>query len=779
MKKIITDTKTLAALLMAGAALAACSGDDNIVEELPATPAQHTYTMTIEASKGGGSDAATRALSIDGSGALNATWETSNEVKAYNYTQSSAFTGSLKPQSSGASATLTGSLTGSVDVDDIIYLRWPSVNADYTGQDGTLQTIAQRYDYTTGFAKVTSVDGTTIGAEDSSPSGGPVLFTNSQAIVKFTLIDKATDSPINATQLTIDAKVKGESRLIQSITYPDAYTLGPITINRTTPADNVVYAALPFSSQAHFTFNLAATDGTNTYTYEKAGVTMLNGRYYEITVKMNASQATPLTFEAKEAGASVTFNIHTSTATNPVEYSTDGSSWTTYTSGTAITLENVGDKVMFRGDNATYATSTNYSYFHCDKDCYVYGNLMSLISSTGYSTATELTAANTFRKLFYYYEDADHQVNSHILNHPSYPIVLPATTLTERCYDEMFNDCTGLTQAPALPATTLAAHCYSGMFWGCSGLTTAPTLPATTLANGCYSFMFYECTALAAAPALPATEMKDHCYSYMFYQCASLTKAPTLPATKLATYCYMGLFNHCSNLNSITCLATDISAENCTQLWTEGVAATGTFTKAGEMTGWTRGGDGIPEGWTVNDARGHALASSAVGEIVGSDGLAYYASDKNDLPSGVTAVAMVAYKSETPGKSLAIQLNGSSESKSWSGACKYSNYPSITGNPGTWRLPSKADWQNMFVGCAKSGDAISPDGNGQMDPIEGFKEKIGATGITWQSGFYWSSTDSGSEAWRVQVWLDGGDAYAFFVEYPTSDSNLVLGCLAF
>ena len=280
---MISSIKTLAALLMAGAAFAACSSEDNMIGGQPAS--QQTYTMTIEASKGGGSDAATRALSIDGSGALNATWETSNEVKAYNHTQSSAFTGSLKPQSSGVSATLTGSLTGSVAVDDIIYLRWPSVDADYTGQDGTLETIAQRYDYTTGVAQVTSVDGTTIGAEDSS-YGGPVLFTNSQAIVKFTLIDKATDSPINATQLTIDAKFNGESRLIQSITYPDAYTLGPITINRNAPADNVVYAALPFSSQANFTFNLTATDGTHNYTYEKAGVKMINGRYYEVTVKM-------------------------------------------------------------------------------------------------------------------------------------------------------------------------------------------------------------------------------------------------------------------------------------------------------------------------------------------------------------------------------------------------------------------------------------------------------------------------------------------------------------
>ncbi len=588
MKKIITDIKSLAALLMAGAALAACSGDDNIVEELPATPTQHTYTMTIEATKGGDA-ATTRALALAGK-TLNATWETSNEVKAYNYTQSSAFTGSLKPQSDGALATLTGSLTGSVAVDDIIYLRWPSVDADYTGQDGTLETIAQHYDYTTGFAQVTSVDGTTIGAEDSSPSGGPVLFTNSQAIVKFTLIDKATDSPINATQLTIDAKVKGESRLIQSITYPNTYTLGPITIDRTSSADNVVYAALPFSSQAHFTFNLAATDGTNTYTYEKAGVTMLNGRYYEITVKMNASQATPLTFEAKEADASVTFNIHTSTATNPVEYSTDGSNWTHYTSGTAIPLANVGDKVMFRGDNATYAASSDaVSTFTCDNDCYVYGNVMSLVSPTGYETATALTAGNTFCNLF--------KANNHIWSHPTNPIVLPATTLSNNCYFGMFDGCTNLTKAPTLPATKMEVGCYLQMFKG-TGITVAPALPATTLAQSCYKMMFYECPNLTMPPGLPATKLETLCYAAMFGLCPNLETAPALPATTLVNSCYYGMFSGCTKLNNVTCLATNISANNCTYGWLTGVAATGTFTKAG-TTSWTTGGDGIPEGWTV------------------------------------------------------------------------------------------------------------------------------------------------------------------------------------
>jgi hypothetical protein len=499
---------SLAALLMAGAALAACSGDDNIVEEQPANPAQHTYTMTVEATKGGDA-AATRALALDGK-TLNATWQTTDEVAVYNYTQQAALEGHLSPQSDGASATLTGSLTGSVAVDDIIFLRWPSVDADYTGQDGTLATIAQRYDYTTGTAKVTSVDGTTIGAEDSSPSGGPVLFTNNQAIVKFTLIDKATGSPINATQLTIDAKFNGESRLIQSITYPDVYTLGPITIDRTTPADNVIYAALPFSSQAKFTFALTATDGTNTYTYEKAGVTMLNGRYYEVKVKMTNSQATPLTFEAKEAGASVTFKTYTGSTVSAPEYSIDGSNWTHYTWGTAITLANVGDKVMFRGDNATYAASSGtdaVSTFTCDKDCYVYGNVMSLVSSTSYESATTLTAGSTFRRLFYR--------NTHLLNHPTKPIVLPATTLADNCYFSMFEGCSGLTKAPTLPATTMKLGCYMQMFSE-AGIAVAPALPATTLAQSCYEMMFYECPNLTMPPGLPATKLETLCYAAMF-----------------------------------------------------------------------------------------------------------------------------------------------------------------------------------------------------------------------------------------------------------------------
>ena len=116
------------------------------------------------------------------------------------------------------------------------------------------------------------------------------------------------------------------------------------------------------------------------------------------------------------------------------------------------------------------------------------------------------------------------------------------------------------------------------MFANCTSLTTVPSdyLPATTLASGCYHSMFQDCTSLKTATELPATTLVDGCYQYMFYNCASL--------------------------NYIKCLATDISATDCTNRWVDGVAANGTFAKSPDMSGWTTGENGIPTGWTVINA---------------------------------------------------------------------------------------------------------------------------------------------------------------------------------
>ena len=61
------------------------------------------------------------------------------------------------------------------------------------------------------------------------------------------------------------------------------------------------------------------------------------------------------------------------------------------------------------------------------------------------------------------------------------------------------------------------------------------------------------------------------------------------------------MFYGCSSLTSITCLATEISADECVSDWLSGVADTGTFTKAADMEDWPDGDSGIPTGWTVED----------------------------------------------------------------------------------------------------------------------------------------------------------------------------------
>lgn len=284
MKKNLKSILMLAALLMAGAATTSCSNDEEVNE-----PAVKTYHMSINVTKG--SDALTRALSLDGT-TLNASWATGDEVYVYNKADMTGY-GYLEAQSDGASTTLDGTLTGSISVGDMIALFYPYPGTDgwdYTGQDGTLATIATKYDISGGVAEVKSVSSGTITAK--SKTVGPIIFENKQAIVKFTLLNKDGDTPINATSLIISAKDDMDYEMLiqkQPIDMLAKISHGPIDI---TPASatNELFAALspdydvldPFPCS----YTLTASDGTATYTCTATGVTLVNGKYYDITVKM-------------------------------------------------------------------------------------------------------------------------------------------------------------------------------------------------------------------------------------------------------------------------------------------------------------------------------------------------------------------------------------------------------------------------------------------------------------------------------------------------------------
>ncbi len=279
-----------------------------------------------------------------------------------------------------------------------------------------------------------------------------------------------------------------------------------------------------------------AAAATNTGVTEGTVVTVkYNGTSRIKSIELKSKMLiTPLTIEAITAGT-----IKVQSPKNGMQYTLNGGDKTPVTSA-AINVS-VGDKVAFYGNGTNITNYSGTKIFGGTADVKVYGNIMSLVNEEHFDTATTLTANNAFNGLFSY----------NVKLSDASGLLLPATTLTEGCYCEMFRSCAALTTAPALPATTLA---------------------------------------------------KD-CYRQMFYSCTSLTTAPELPAPVLAQSCYYRLFRNCSNLNSVTCLATDISAPDCINNWLDnaGTVVEGTkiFNAASPVNWPTNSASGIPSGWTL------------------------------------------------------------------------------------------------------------------------------------------------------------------------------------
>ena len=277
----------------------------------------------------------------------------------------------------------------------------------------------------------------------------------------------------------------------------------------------------------------------------KVGNTDVDAIYLGTSLVYSGDTPTPPTPTPSYSGQYLTF-VATESGTfkfsgNSIDYSLDsGNTWTTLASDTDSPTVNAGNKIIWKAE-LTPTSSIGIGRFSSTANFTVEGNPMSLLYGDNFVGQTSLSEKNY---AFY----------------------------------KLFSGNTNVTSAEnlSLPATTLANYCYYNMFRGCTSLTTAPELPATTLAI--------------------------FCYYYMFQGCTSLTKAPSvLPATVLTQSCYQSMFFSCTSLSAITCLATDISASNCTKNWVNGVAASGTFTKAASMTSWTSGKNGIPSGWSVQD----------------------------------------------------------------------------------------------------------------------------------------------------------------------------------
>ena len=383
----------------------------------------------------------------------------------------------------------------------------------------------------------------TTGKYDGETTTYTCMLLNKCGLVKFNLantdIPTSTDVAVMGMNNAATVHFNGE---------PFTYSTngdGTVILNAVSAQER--WAVLPVQSAVSGA--VAWAEGyanSETFTVPPVTANMYHTQGVNIPAMAVASKA--LTFEAKDNRSTVTVSFKLATVVS-MQYSTDGTTWNDYTSEDPITLANVGDKVMFRAPSTGNTSmcyyngdeNFDYSIFAVTGDCYVYGNVMSLLyKNYGGKTAFPSGSSFTFVGLF--------RECASIYNHPTEPIELPATTLADFCYIGMFAECTNLTEAPILPAETLTEACYMEMFYGCTSLAEAPILPAESLAESCYMEMFSDCTSLVTAPALPAETLAESCYIEMFSGCTSLVTAPVLPATILTNECYHSMFSGCTSL---------------------------------------------------------------------------------------------------------------------------------------------------------------------------------------------------------------------------------------
>ncbi len=290
MKKFITDIKTLAALLIAGAAFSACSSDDNTIDNQPTTG---KYTLTVRATKSDDAaavkaNAATRALSLslDGS-TLSASWAEGEKVIVYKTGESMfpgtpgmpVLIGTLEPTDiNGTDCTLTGDidLDKAPEVNETLQLVFPGSRGTEDGagsvaQDGTLATIQNYFDRAHAEVTVTSVNGTNVAATAAT-------FENEKAIVKFVL--KNGGDVIIPTSVSVTLTHSGYT--------PDEPVTFSDFASTYTANGGCFFYAISGLSGGNFSGDIAleATDGTYNYSYSKSDVNFTAGKYYEITVKM-------------------------------------------------------------------------------------------------------------------------------------------------------------------------------------------------------------------------------------------------------------------------------------------------------------------------------------------------------------------------------------------------------------------------------------------------------------------------------------------------------------
>lgn len=256
-------------LLLLGTLLNSCSsGDDTTSNVQPVEPITGNTSWTVEVQA-----EITRGLVISGT-TLTPNWNKSENIFVYYKNQK---VGLLHPESDNATGKIK--LTGNLDtpqtpyeVNEKLYFYYMHDKgfSDYTGQDGTIDKIATDYDFATAEANISNVNTSTRKLTVALAS-----FQSKQAIVKFSFKEG------DAAASTKPAKT------VKCITVSSTALASDITVTPSSATD-VLYVALPLSSETEVPYYITTIDGNDNPDYigKLASKQLANGKYYNAEVRL-------------------------------------------------------------------------------------------------------------------------------------------------------------------------------------------------------------------------------------------------------------------------------------------------------------------------------------------------------------------------------------------------------------------------------------------------------------------------------------------------------------
>ena len=253
-----------------------------------------------------------------------------------------------------------------------------------------------------------------------------------------------------------------------------------------------------------------------------------------------------------------------------LEYSYDGTNWTSLNGVSTLPLEKYGDYIFIRNVSTTNITpkrgssgfSTISSLFGAEYPVKVGGNAQKLLSNYANPTSVnynylfanyramlgtfkydniacfdiELPNGTSVSRIFYKDEGID--------TLPTIEGLSISSTDTTTSFSYMFYGCYDLTEVPLFDTSNGTNFSY--MFYRCFSLTEVPQFDTSNGTN--FSFMFDSCTLLTDVPQLDVSNGTN--FSYMFRDCTSLTKVPQLDVSNGTNFTQM--FKGCTLLTNVT-----------------------------------------------------------------------------------------------------------------------------------------------------------------------------------------------------------------------------------